>query len=64
MMICNVWLPKSRKKTGAILEEIITSRNEVFKDCESDMAVGIRKQGNRTGKPMKCTVIVQPNAGS
>jgi len=40
-MICNVRLLKSRIKTRSLLEEIISSSKEVFKDLECDMAVRI-----------------------
>jgi len=40
-MICKVSALKSGIKTPSFLEEIITTSNEVFKDFESDMAVGI-----------------------
>ena len=40
-MICNVKSLKSRIKTHSFLEEIITSRKEVFKDLECDMPVRI-----------------------
>jgi len=39
--ICRVRSFKSRIKTGSFLDDIITSSNEVFRDCESDMAVEI-----------------------
>jgi len=47
-MICKVRSLKSWIKKRSILEKIITSRNEVFKDSESDMAVGIKMQCNRS----------------
>jgi hypothetical protein len=47
-MICKVWSLKARIKTRSFLEGIITSSNEVFKDCVSDLAVEIRKLGNLT----------------
>jgi hypothetical protein len=47
-MICKVRSLKSRIKTPSFLEEIITSSNEVFKDCVFDMAVDIRKRANPT----------------
>ena len=63
-MICKVRSLKSRIKKRSILEKIITSRNEVFKDSESDMAVGIKMQCNRTRESIERLVIVQLNAGS
>ena len=62
--ICKVRSLKSQKKTHSSLEEIITSSIEVFKDCESDMAVGIRKLGNTTQLTAECKVIVQQIACS
>jgi len=47
-MICNVRSLKSRLKTRSLLDEIITSSNEVFKDCVSDMVVEIGKLGIST----------------
>jgi hypothetical protein len=41
------------------LEEIITSGNEVFKDFESDMAVGIGKIGNPTLETGESNSIVK-----
>jgi len=47
-----------------LLEEIITSSNEVFKGFESDMAVGIRKLGNLTPKTAKSNDKVKQSAGT
>jgi hypothetical protein len=47
-----------------VLEEILTSSNEVFKDFESDMAVGIRKLGNLTRETAESTDTIQRTAGS
>jgi hypothetical protein len=47
-MICKVMLLKLRIMTCSFLEEIITSSNEVFKDCVSNMVVKICKLGNPT----------------
>jgi len=44
-MICNVRSLKSRNKTRSFLEEIITSSNEVFKDCISQMVEEIGMLG-------------------
>jgi len=51
-------------KTHAFLEEIITSSNEVFKDFESDMAVGIRKLVNLTRETAESNNTVHLLAGS
>jgi hypothetical protein len=51
-------------KTLSFLDEIITSRNEIFEDCESDMAVGLRKLGNMTRVTAKSIVILQQIPGS
>jgi len=63
-MICKVRLFKSRIITHSYLEEIMTSSNEVFKDCESDMAVAIKRLGNWTLETADSNVIVQHTAGS
>jgi len=47
-VICKVRSLKSRIKTRSSLEEMTTSSNELLKDFESDMAVGIRNLGNLT----------------
>jgi hypothetical protein len=44
-MICIEMSLKSRIKTGPFLEEIITSSDEVSKDCVSDMVVENGKLG-------------------
>jgi hypothetical protein len=44
-MICNLRSLKSRMKTRSFLEEIITSSNEVLKDCVLVMVVEIGKLG-------------------
>ena len=49
--------------TRSFLAEITTSSIEVFKDCELDMAVGIRKLDNTTRVTAKSQVIVQQIAG-
>jgi len=49
-MICNVRSLKSRRKTRSLLEDIITSSKEVFKDLESDIAVRIRTLVDPTRK--------------
>jgi len=51
-------------KTGSCLEEILTSSNEVFKDFQSDMAVGIRKLGNATRNTAKGNDTVKQTADS
>ena len=63
-MICNVRSLKSRIKTRSFLEEIITSSNEVFKDCVSDMVVEIRKLGILTQETAENNDIVTQNVGS
>jgi hypothetical protein len=63
-MICKVRRPKSRIKTCSILENIITSSNNVFKFYESGMAVEIRKLGNLTRETAKINVIPKQTAGS
>ena len=63
-MICKVRSLISRIITHSYMEEIMTSSNEVFKDCESDMAVAIRRLGNRTIETAQSNVIVQHTAGS
>jgi len=63
-MICNVRSLKSRIKTRSFLEEIITSSNEVFKDCVSDMVVEIGKLGILTRETAENYDTVTPNAGS
>jgi hypothetical protein len=47
-MIGKVKFLESRIKRSSFFEEMITSRNEVFKDFVSDIAVEIRKLGNST----------------
>jgi len=49
-MICKVRSLKSRMNTHPSLEETINLSNVVFKEFESDMAVGIRKLCNLTRK--------------
>jgi len=63
-MICNVRSLKSRINTRSLLEEIITSSNEVFKDFVSDMAVGIRMLGITTRETAENNNRVKPTAGS
>jgi hypothetical protein len=63
-MISKVKLLKSRIKTRSFLEEIITSSNEVFKDCVSDMAAEIRKLGNPTCETAENNDTVQQIVGS
>jgi len=57
-MICDIRSLKSQIKTDSFLEEIITSSNEVFKDWESDMVVGICKLCNSSWQTVKSYVIV------
>jgi len=63
-MICKVMSHKARIKTRSFLEEIITSSNEVFKHCTSDMVVGIRKLGNPTPRTAEDINTVQQTVGS
>jgi len=63
-IICKVRSLKSRIKTSLLLEVIITSSNEVFKDSESDMVVEIRKLGNLTRKTSESDDTVKQTAGS
>jgi len=51
-------------KTGSFLEVIISSSNEVFKDFESDKAVGIGQLGNPTRKTAESNDIAKHTAGS
>jgi len=46
------------------LDEIITSSNEVFEDCVSDMVVEIDKLGNPTSKTAENNDTVKQIAGS
>ena len=46
------------------MEEIITSSNEVYKGCVSDMAVEIRKLGNPTRETAEKNDTAQQIAGS
>ena len=55
---------KSRIKKDSFLEEIITLSSDVFKDFESDMAVGIRQLGNPTGKTAKSNDTAKHAVGS
>jgi len=57
-MIYKVRLLKSRIKTHLILDEIITSSKEVFRDGESHMVVKIGLLGNPTGKIAGSNVIL------
>ena len=52
------------KKRDSFLEDIITSSNEVFKDCVSDMAVEIQELGNPTRETAKNNHTVKQIAGS
>jgi len=63
-MIGKVRSLKSRLNTHALLEDIITSSNEVFNDFESDIVVGIRKISNLTCETAESNLIVTQNAGS
>jgi len=63
-MICDVKSLKSQIKTPSVLEEIITSSHEVFKDFGSDMAVGTEKPGNPTRETAESYIIAKRNACS
>jgi len=63
-MICKVRSLISWIQTHTFWEEIMTSSDEVLKDFESDMAVGIRKMGNPTWETTKRYVIRKQNAGT
>jgi len=63
-MICNEKLLKSQIKIHSFLEEIITSSNEVFKDFDSEMAVGITMLGIPTRETAENTDIVKLTEGS
>jgi hypothetical protein len=58
-MICKVRSLKSRIMTRSFLHEIITSSNHVFKDFVSDMAVEMRKMGNKTRNSAENNHIVK-----
>jgi len=47
-----------------IIENIITSSNEVFKDIASDITVGYWAQGNSTWVTVKRYIIVSYISGS
>jgi len=64
MMICNVRSLKSRIKTRSFLEEIITSSNEMFKNCVSDLVVEIGNIGIPTRETAENKDTVTQNAGS
>jgi len=63
-MICNVRSLKSRIKTRSLLEEIITSSNDVFKDCVSDMVIEFGKLGMSTRETAENNDTLTQNAGS
>jgi hypothetical protein len=50
-------------KKHSFLEKIITSRQEVFKDYESEMAVGIGKLGDPTQETADCNDPVNQTTG-
>jgi hypothetical protein len=57
-IISKVRLFKWKIKTHLFLDEIITSSNEVLKDFECYMAVGIRQLGNLTQETAKSNMTV------
>jgi hypothetical protein len=63
-MICKVRSLKSRIKTRSVLGQIITSKNEVLKDCVSEMVVEIRKLGNPNQETAENNDTVKQIAGS
>jgi hypothetical protein len=63
-MVCKVRSLNLRIKIRSFLEEIITSSNEVLKDCVSDMVVEIQKLGNPTQKTAENSDTVKQTAGS
>jgi hypothetical protein len=63
-MICKVWSISSRIKTPSLLELIRTSNNEVLKDFESHLAVGISKLAHSTWNTAESNVAVEQTAGS
>jgi len=63
-IICNVRSLKSRMKTRSFLEKIITSNNEVFNDCVSDMVVEITKLGIPTPETAENNDTSTQNTGS
>jgi len=62
-MIWKVRSLKSQMETHFVFEDIITSSNEVFNDFHSDMAVRIRKLGNRTRETAELHVTVKQIPG-
>jgi len=50
--------------TCSFWEEIISSSNEVFKNFESDMEVGIRTLGNATWETAESDFIEKQNVDS
>ena len=63
-MICKVMLLKSQIKTREFFEEIITSSNEVFKECESHMALRSRQLSNPARNPAESNDTAQHTVGS
>jgi hypothetical protein len=57
--IYKVWPLKSRMKIRSVFEDIITSRNEVFRDFVSDIPVGNITLGNSIWVTVKGYVIVR-----
>jgi len=62
-MIRKVRALQSRIETRSFLQQIISPSNVVFKQSESDVAVGIRKLGNLTQKTAEDNNTVQQTAG-
>jgi hypothetical protein len=63
-MICNVRSLKSQLKTRSVLDEIMTSSNEVFNKCGSAMAVEIRKLSIPSRETAENNDTVTHNAAS
>jgi len=63
-MSCTVRSLKSQILTRSLLEEIITSSNDMLKDFESDMAVGIRQLGIPTRKTAESNDTAKYTVGS
>jgi len=63
-MICNIMSLTSQINTLSLLEDIITSSNDVFKVFVSDMAVEIRKLGSPTRDTAKDNDTVKQTARS
>jgi len=63
-IICKLRLLNSWIKIRSFLEVIITTSCELYNDCQSNRAVGIRNLGNLNRESAESNVIVMRNAGS